>query len=1329
MLSPPPKSPAPRPPKEEILPPQPQPQAQSQPQQPATAATSSSSQQPQGAVAAAASTPSGGGGGGGGGGSGDGGVEGKPIMPCVGEASSSSSTASTATETATATAVNGEPCTKKDEEGGSVTASGSKADPTITPLSSSPPSPSSTTTNGAAAISPIITTTTTTNGNKSDTQGGTSTAGVAVSCTSSPTKATSSTGGSGGFFRRPSKGSSTVPTSSATERQQPQNAKKPGSSLSASPNNSNTTMAPMPLPMSPQQQQNLKPTGSSLSRGALLLGNLSSKLAAFHSSSSPNISKTDLSPHSNSTVSSDNGSGGSTNSLTSTIGSLDVCGVSDPGKCDPGKPVPLGSTPKYHSTPQLMNLVHPPTSTSSALATDSSPTPTNPSSPQLPSLLLTSPPPHNQMPTVTLESSPPLTLAPQLSTSQTQSPLHMSASENFSPRDLSTSTSPSSTLSLGAANLRRRKTAVLDPKDLHWLPTVKLVGHEAAVENEKTFTSYLLRVTVGSEDYKIWRRYNQFVLLDKKLKAEGFIEERPNIPPKRLFGNMNSDFVELRKEQLQQYISEICAKQALRNSAAFKDFLDKSLETSSAVIDPDKHGEVLAQLGGEKLKLALWKVWHIALKTNYLYFFQPSEVSGMQMQNPRRILGLDFCTIDIFDRDQAIFCIKTLVSGKTVLIKAKTLHDMEDWLWTLKMSRLCKTEEDLHMGESFHENVMLLSSRTPHNIKFSDIASLRGSHLPGAPKHQSADSHLDEKFQRNKALLKLFAEKVDGSLSGLSAKALSISAPNLSLSREIAAPNPLEEPKLEGPSIIFSSARRIKAATVDKLFDHLLSSDWEESPECEDFSTTFLFTYRSFCSPAALLRALTSGYREVGTDTTKHNLKRQSRICDILVKWFELHLYDFLEEPELTDEVLSFLDSDLSTNTTVGKLLKDTIAKQVRASSPQEKEAFLVNAPAPLIPSLLQTSGASAVSFGFRLLDMPPLEVARQLTLIDFDLFSKILPKECLNQHWAKKGKNDNAPNLLAFIHRFNMVSRWAASSIVWAEQLRMRTTLLSLLIEIAQHCEALNNFNSLVAILSGLQNSAIFRLKKTWENLPSPSLMVFERMKLIMNREGNFRNFREVISHAKLPCIPYLGVFLTDLTMIDDGNPDILPSGLINFEKRIIMSKVIKKIHEHKTVPYCLKPVPEIQQYLLNPPLLSDSEMFNMSLTWEPKAGCTAATTISTAQHRIAPAITSTTSEQRGSQIPTPTEPHIPSPSTSPVPTSEPTPKPTASQPVAQTVPSTPIMTEQATPALTIQGGTLRAPTPQPTLGGSSPTNATSDALTTTQTQSNSSDSKGGTE
>jgi len=57
------------------------------------------------------------------------------------------------------------------------------------------------------------------------------------------------------------------------------------------------------------------------------------------------------------------------------------------------------------------------------------------------------------------------------------------------------------------------------------------------------------------------------------------------------------------------------------------------------------------------------------------------------------------------------------------------------------------------------------------------------------------------------------------------------------------------------------------------------------------------------------------------------------------------------------------------------------------------------------------------------ILALDPLEVARQLTIAEFDIYRVIKPFECLNQRWTKKDKEAEAPNILAMIERFNHVT------------------------------------------------------------------------------------------------------------------------------------------------------------------------------------------------------------------------------------------------------------------------------------------------------------------
>lgn len=74
------------------------------------------------------------------------------------------------------------------------------------------------------------------------------------------------------------------------------------------------------------------------------------------------------------------------------------------------------------------------------------------------------------------------------------------------------------------------------------------------------------------------------------------------------------------------------------------------------------------------------------------------------------------------------------------------------------------------------------------------------------------------------------------------------------------------------------------------------------------------------------------------------------------------------------------------------------------------------------------------------------------MTLIEFKLYGKIKPQECLNQNWMHKTqKNELAPNILRMIGRFNEVSTWVASEIVKTVDLAQRAKVLKHVIEIAE--------------------------------------------------------------------------------------------------------------------------------------------------------------------------------------------------------------------------------------------------------------------------------------
>lgn len=78
------------------------------------------------------------------------------------------------------------------------------------------------------------------------------------------------------------------------------------------------------------------------------------------------------------------------------------------------------------------------------------------------------------------------------------------------------------------------------------------------------------------------------------------------------------------------------------------------------------------------------------------------------------------------------------------------------------------------------------------------------------------------------------------------------------------------------------------------------------------------------------------------------------------------------------------------------------------------------------------------------------MEVARQMTLIEFDLYCKIRPRELCEGAWTKDDRYTTAPNIMNLVHRFNMVVRWIVTQIVQAQNSSKREAIIAKWIDIA---------------------------------------------------------------------------------------------------------------------------------------------------------------------------------------------------------------------------------------------------------------------------------------
>jgi len=240
-------------------------------------------------------------------------------------------------------------------------------------------------------------------------------------------------------------------------------------------------------------------------------------------------------------------------------------------------------------------------------------------------------------------------------------------------------------------------------------------------------------------------------------------------------------------------------------------------------------------------------------------------------------------------------------------------------------------------------------------------------------------------------------------------------------------------------------------------------------------------------------------------------------------------------------------------------------------------------APRPLVSSRLTLE-----NFVFE--TVPELELARQLTIMDFEKFRNIQPRECLNQAWSKKDKNTRAPNIVAMTEQWNKVSCWVQYQVLMQDDITKRATAYKKFIKLAEQCRELNNFHSMYAIYCGLTAIPVNRLHRTKEIIPEKLNKKMIEFQELFKPVPNFSTFRKVLRTTLNPCIPHIGLFLQDLTFTEDGVPD-LTGDMINFQKRCKLAERIRWIKQYQQESYQLEQVAVVRDYFNANLRIYDSE------------------------------------------------------------------------------------------------------------------------------------------
>ena len=251
----------------------------------------------------------------------------------------------------------------------------------------------------------------------------------------------------------------------------------------------------------------------------------------------------------------------------------------------------------------------------------------------------------------------------------------------------------------------------------------------------------------------------------------------------------------------------------------------------------------------------------------------------------------------------------------------------------------------------------------------------------------------------------------------------------------------------------------------------------------------------------------------------------------------------------------------------------------------------------PVLTSLQSSSSSATVSpRGLWVLDDEDL--ARQLCLAAYSHFDGIRMSDFLHKGW----ENPRSDSLRGVVALVNRVAAWVTSTVVQEETLNARARLLARHIRTAHALVEMRNFQVAMAYVIAWNSAPVSRLRWTFAKLSRPVRAMKDRVDLLLDPRGSFKNYRAALAAAAKPCVPFLGCIFVDLTFCEDGNADRIRGGIIHWYKYELLHRIVLPVLNFQGAPYAYTPAPAVQNFLEQLPAISADEQFQCSLAREPR-------------------------------------------------------------------------------------------------------------------------------
>uniref|UniRef100_A0A671U4Q4 RAS guanyl releasing protein 2 n=1 Tax=Sparus aurata TaxID=8175 RepID=A0A671U4Q4_SPAAU len=231
-------------------------------------------------------------------------------------------------------------------------------------------------------------------------------------------------------------------------------------------------------------------------------------------------------------------------------------------------------------------------------------------------------------------------------------------------------------------------------------------------------------------------------------------------------------------------------------------------------------------------------------------------------------------------------------------------------------------------------------------------------------------------------------------------------------------------------------------------------------------------------------------------------------------------------------------------------------------------------------------------------------ELAEHLTYLEYKSFCKILFQDY--HSFVMHGCTVDNPILERFITLFNSVSQWIQLMVLSKPTAPQRAAVISHFIRVAQKLLQLQNFNTLMAVVGGLSNSSISRLKDTQSHISAETNKVFNNLIELVTSCGNYSQYRKRFSECAGFRFPILGVHLKDLIAVHVALPDWADKEKtrVNLTKTQQLYAILRELAQIQNTPPSIDANPDLLN-LLTVSLdqyHTEEEIYQMSLQREPR-------------------------------------------------------------------------------------------------------------------------------